>query len=207
MADIQAQVDEKIIARDCQAIAVLWKPAILIAYRLANPNDQHAGGGRSRYSHPHSPVNDRMLDQLGYITDWLVTAATCEETDERSMQLTRADAINLAHAGRVSQLANYVADNASILAKQYDQKDWVAEANRYVRMIRRICGEQPDVYYPDVWRKHTIAWQPQLIADILTRITGHPVTSHQLRQAAYTRKITPINGQVNLGEVASAVGL
>lgn len=185
------------IASACHTISTLWQTATTITLKLATPHQTHTSPTTHTRTTPALPIRERDMDTLTEVSSWLADAAT-------ALQMPRDVAVNttVTDAGI---LAQWVADSARELAILPDGGRWAADASRYARRIKAICGEsEPDSLR---WRGALVEWQPERIAEILTQLTGTPVTGHRIRQAAYVGKIKPSGGRVILGAVANAVGL
>lgn len=183
------------IRQSCQTIAALWRPATLIAYRLAQPDKGDGDGGHSKYPKPHPPVSDTDLIELQDTSQWLLDAAT-------QLGMSRNTAYDAVHTD-TEDLALWIGQRAKALASEPDGRNWTEDAVSYANNLRDICHDhKPD---PRTWRARTVVWQPTIIADMLTSLTGHVVRAGQIRLLAHRGKITVTGGTVTLGDVADGL--
>lgn len=183
------------IRRSCFTIATLWRPATLIAYRLAQPDRSESDGGHSKYPKPHPPIDDTDVMELHDMMQWLLDAAT-------QLGMSRSVAYDSVHKD-TEDLAIWIGQRAGDLASLPDGRDWTEDAVSYANNLRDICHDhKPD---PRTWRARTVVWQPTIIADMLTTLTGHVVRAGQIRLLAHRGKITVTGGTVTLGDVADGL--
>lgn len=138
------------------------------------------------------------LDTLTRIQTWLIDALTAE-----GMRRTTASA--LSHSD-TPEAAHQCGERHILLEAMPDRREWEQDARQCATLLRHLCGEPTDDTSTR-WRAALVDWRPEEIADILTDLTGHPVTSGRLRKARADGRLTPIAGRIILGQAASAIGL
>lgn len=177
------------IASACHTIATLWKPAQLIALKLANPRKDDTSGAHNA-STPATPISLSETEQLDDIASWLTIAAT-------ACGMTYADAIN----SKPERLAGYTACKAGYLATLVDAQEWQRDAVQAAATIKRIC----DISQPvEKWREIRVHWEPTRIATLLTNLTGKPVSASRVRQAAHDGRLKPVK-EIQLGQIADVL--
>lgn len=182
------------IATAAHTIRILWHDATLIAHKLANPDRDDNTGGSHSHSTPSTPVSLGDMTVLDSIRQWLTVASTaCGLPYDEALHATPQD------------LADYIADNAIVLASQPDAIDWVTDAVSASTSIQSICGETTQD--TTRWRGALVSWQPDQIAATLTDLTGRRVRANTISQLKHRGKIVVVNGRVILGEIAAVLGI